>query len=295
MKKFVIALLIFTHCNTNQADEPKRKLGFILPPIESLLLPGFDQWWEGQNGKAFAFTGTAVTGIIIASMAATYVVNLPESQRSGLTSRDNSVRMFQLGGQMWLNSSFLSAYDSFRYAFHTREDDFPFLDKKETLGDVLTAPVHFEYLARWTTILPMAVMGALITLEAVQPNVRWRGAGGDDLFFAGAFSYGAGTSEEALFRGWMMPVLHYYMPLGIVSNTLTAALFGAAHISPTNPVPWPQFLIGLYLGMVTQHRGWSITESVFIHTWWDILAFVSGYALGDVNARIQFAPIMIRF
>ncbi|MEK7691696.1 MAG: CPBP family intramembrane glutamic endopeptidase, partial [Bdellovibrionota bacterium] len=98
-----------------------------------------------------------------------------------------------------------------------------------------------------------------------------------DVFFSGAFSWNAGTHEEAFFRGWLHPVFNEWIGVPWIANTLQASLFALAHL-PTNPLPWPQFMMGWYWGWLSTHRGWTLSESVFIHAWWDVMAFTFLYA-----------------
>src|SRR5690606_36713047 len=101
-------------------------------------------------------------------------------------------------------------------------------------------------------------------------NVR-----GKDFLTLSAISYNAGVGEEALFRGWMMPVWQETFHSKFWSNTITALIFAAGHISDELPVPWPQFAIGYYLGHLTQKNYWTLSESVFIHSWSYVIILAS--------------------
>ena len=60
------------------------------------------------------------------------------------------------------------------------------------------------------------------------------------------------------------------------SNAAQSLLFAAAHLN-TNPQPIAQLLLGYHLGYVTQKNNWTLGESIFIHTWWDVIAFSTIY------------------
>ena len=93
-----------------------------------------------------------------------------------------------------------------------------------------------------------------------------------------------------------MPVWMHYVESEILSNLFTSVIFAAAHISSQNPVPWPQFLVGFYLGQVAQWRDWTIAESIFIHTWYDVIAIAALYGLRDqAQLVVQLPPVVLRF
>ena len=77
---------------------------------------------------------------------------------------------------------------------------------------------------------------------------------------------------------------------------MTATVFAAAHYSNHNQLPIFQLLSGWYLGYVTQRNDWSVSESIFIHSWIDVIAFTAAFAFGkEKEAKIQLTPIMITF
>ncbi len=48
---------------------------------------------------------------------------------------------------------------------------------------------------------------------------------GSDAFYSGAYSYNAGVGEEAMFRGWLMPVFHQKFDSPFWANATTSVLF----------------------------------------------------------------------
>lgn len=120
--------------STELPHEPSRPRSYLFPPLASLLLPGFDQWWENQNRSALAFTGAAVGGLMLAGNAAS---RLPSNQQdtSDLDTRNDDRRTVLLGSQIYLASGSLSAYTSFRTAVRSRKarGEFEFLDRKSVV------------------------------------------------------------------------------------------------------------------------------------------------------------------
>lgn len=253
--------------------EPERPRNYILPPIASFFIPGLDQWWEDQIAPAGIYTGSAAVGVGLV-----FQNQIERSQLdSTSSSRDDSTRLFALGNQIYFAAGSFSAYHSFRSAAKSRQSqgEFNFLKIDETTDQLLTAPFQFHFLREPTTYLPL--LGLAIAVAADTSVFRNNGFNERDAAFGAAFSYLAGTNEEALFRGTMMPIFRENLRSDFWSNTGTAVLFSAAHMSGDNPFPWPQLIGGWYLGYLTQKNDWTLAESVFIHTWWDVIAFTAIY------------------
>ncbi len=292
--KITLLLCLFIAFFCSPASLAGEKKAFLFPPLLSLLLPGWDQWWENQNQTAAAYTGSALAGLTITSLA----VNSGDKVTSdGLLSEDDRARWAVLGGQIYFTAGLLSARESFRYAYQTRKEDFAFLTAEESTWDVLKAPFRFEFITRPSTFIPLLGIVGILAYEIHAGHEKFHSLTGGDLFFTTAFSYGAGTGEEAFFRGYLLPVAQHYTGERYVSNTLQALLFAFAH--RITPLPWIQFLGGWWSGFVTQENGGSIAESVFEHFWWDMLAF-SAYYLTKDRTHIQppplrLPPIVVRF
>ena len=290
-------------------SEPTRPRSDLVMPAFSFLLPGLDQWWEGQYAYGGIYTGVALGGVTYAmTIAAAHAeaaaeedveaggvdqTGNEEEDDSPIDEKDVTLRKVTLGLLAYQGSGGMSAYHSFRTAVRTRKSrgQYEFLAKEESPGEVMLAPLRFDYLTRPTTIVPLAIVGALAGLIlAGGPGEGYEDSAftGADAFFATAFSYNAGTHEEAMFRGWLMPAFREYTGDETVANAGSAALFALAHLN-TNPQPWPQFALGLYWGWLTQANDWTISEAVFIHTWWDVLVFTALYhykQAPDAEARL---------
>jgi membrane protease YdiL (CAAX protease family) len=273
-------------------DDPDRARSDIGAPLLSFVLPGFDQWYEGQTDAAVIYTVTALGGLV-------YAANIldanpqpePEPTAAGteeekeenetIDSKDNTQRKYVLGNLLYQGSGGFSAYHSFRSAVRTRQPrgQYEFLTQEETPLELLAAPFDFSYLGRSTTLIPLGIIGALsyLTLSSEPADDLEKDTfTGADAFFTGAYSLNAGTHEEAMFRGWIMPVMHEYWDSTFWSNAAQSVLFAAAHLN-SNPQPIPQLLLGYHLGYVTQKNSWTLGEAIFIHTWWDVVAFATIY------------------
>ena len=289
----------------NKPGEPRN---YVLSPIISLLLPGFDQWWEGQYLAAGLYSTTAILGYQYAALykddydrkiQSERYLRLSSEERENERTHGEIERKIQYGQQIAFAAGSFSAYHSFRTAVTTQQQygKFAFLNKEETPLDLLASPFHFRYLKQATTIIPLGIIAALhlVTINAnyskndefeKDPLTK------SDMAFTLGTSYNAGTHEEALFRGFLMPVLHEWMGNGFWSNTTQALVFASAHLN-TVKVPLPQLALGWHLGWVTQKNEWQIGEAVFIHTWWNVFAFLSTFQVKKRNPNAEIPPLLL--
>jgi len=266
-----------------------RKRNFLWPPIYSLAVPGLDQFIKGQTTAGVAFSGTAVGGLALYLVSGEHGIKNPDA-----LSLNDDQRSADLGLEIAQVSGFMSSYHAFRTAVITRPEDFSFLKHEESDFDILLAPVHFSYMLEPTTYLALLVGAAAIFADVKTSggNTNFGSPVLADGAFAGGFSYMAGTGEEALFRGTMMPIFRYYTDSNFWSNAITGTAFAAAHLG-TVQLPVFQLVSGLYFGWVTQKNEWAIGENVFIHAWYDVMAFVAGYAVDRHSSII--VPVSFSF
>ena len=109
-------------------------------------------------------------------------------------------------------------------------------------------------------------------------------------------SLGAGVSEESLFRGVFQNDFERRWGPGVGLVT-ASALFGIAHLSdPSSGSSWGQVgfasLAGLYLGWRYQRNGYTLSESVAAHFWFDLAAglavFLANPKENPLGAQIQY-------
>lgn len=287
---------------------------FWLFPALSMILPGLDQMIEGQWSYGLGYAGAFWGGVIGQLQQLDELQALVDSKRFGKLSDEEKAdelkfsevaRRSMLASQISLASGSFSAYHAFRTAVRSQQPygRFGFLKHEETLSDLLLAPFHFSYLKRPSTYVPLIVIASLWLAATELPPEHYaqRQLTSSDAFYSGAFSYLAGTHEEALFRGYLMPAMRESFSNDFWSNTLSSLVFAAAHLS-TVQVPVTQFFLGWHLGRVTQNNGWRIGEAIFIHAWWDVIAFAMNYQFryqegGDKKARLPLTlpPIALYF
>jgi hypothetical protein len=251
----------------------------VFLPIGSFVLPGLGQWVRGQNAYGSLYTGIAIAGSSYASVA-TGDLDKSQTKNPELGDKNIALRKFMLGLQTSQSMGGFSLYHTFRSSVWQRKPygQYSFLGQGETPLDLVKAPLAFENLTRPSTFIPLGVALGIGLYNANHPITGYHKEklSGADLAFAGGFSFNAGTHEEAVFRGWLMPLLHESGLSPFMANLSQASAFALAHIG-SNPVPLPQLIIGFHLGRVSQARSWTLQESIFIHTWWDVIAFTANY------------------
>jgi len=266
----------------------QEKKGLYLSPILSFFLPGFDQWAEGQYDAAVVYTGGKIIARGLGNSARQAFLNSgPASQinreiNRGIDSQSSGLRNVYLFSQYEMMAGGLSTYHSFRTIVESRPEDFAFMSNKDSFGELMTAPFDLSFFKKPTTYVPLAGLMALIARERIlegkgtSSGLSKKNLGADDLVYSGLFSYNAGTYEEMIFRGWLQPVVYYETKSPLVANLANSFAFGLAHAN-TIDIPVIQTMLGYYLGWLTMENGWSLKESIFVHSWWDLIAFLDSY------------------
>jgi membrane protease YdiL (CAAX protease family) len=262
---------------------PEHKRGLFWPQFGSLLLPGLDQWMENQHKSAIVYSGGAYLGLQLVVDAMT---NL---QKSGVTedkdyfvnlgSRNDDLRNLMMGSHIYSTMGYMSAYHSFRTAALSYETTgkFAFLPKDEKPLDLLLAPIDFTHLTKLRTVIPLGLLALALSRELKSDSTQHNSYSIKDQLYATGFSYGAGVGEEMVFRGWFMPMFYESWGSEIGANLFTSTVFALGHITASNKTPTAQFILGYYFGYLALANNWSLRESVFLHTWWDILIFSANY------------------
>lgn len=282
--------------------EPDRPRGIWVFPALSYLIPGFDQWWEGQYEAAALYSGSYLAASALEQHGEAMFVNANTAKEinlkleEGLGTQDNQLRNIYLFSQLKALTGGVSLYHSFRSSVRTRPDDFSFLGPEEQVSDLFAAPFDFTYITRPTTWIPLGVIAALTAYqiggttreEAKEQGFKPVKLGGDDLAYGAAFSYNAGTYEEMIFRGWLLPSVQYETSNAVLGNVVSSVGFALAHRG-TVQVPLAQLILGYYLGWVSMNNQYSLKESIFIHTWWDVIAFAQNYHFESTGSKSKLA------
>jgi hypothetical protein len=269
------------------ADRANFKSDWWLP-APSVFLPGFGQYFQGE-WPGLLYTGVAVGGLFMVAdgmseLLADDIEEVPDSPAAGTESP--AEREVLLGSLAYQGSGFLSAYSAFRSSvprFQAEDGKYRFLTTNEGVGALTVSPARFDHLAKASAFIPLGLLAGVAGYLVMDERSSHHGAdwtfSADDILFSWPMAYNAGVTEEALFRGWLLPVAYQYTGrTWWLANGAQAALFSLAHYGPGNRYPWPQALLGYYFGYLTRKNGWSLSEAIFVHSWWDAILFTAQYA-----------------
>lgn len=275
-----------------EVKRPPRGSQFLLP-YGSLLVPGLGQYVQGAPLQGAAYTATAVAGWMVAQTDDTdlLVGGLPRNGRDQFAYE---------GVHVALSAGMLSGWDSFRRAVPAlqQQGKYEFLTSQEDLGDLLTAPLDFSVLDRWTTWVDLAFTGLVtgLVLADRQPGRSYKPYRANDAAFITALSLNAGIGEEAMFRGWLLPVFHQTTGERFwIGNTLQAGIFGGLHAEQAGAFAFVQTAWALYEGWLTRRNDWSIRESIFHHFWYDMFVATAEFLSDERQATIRIRFPTIRF
>ncbi len=275
----------------------KRRGSVVWFPLLSYVAPGAGQYMNGQIGAGLIYSGVALAGLGTAVSAAVEINNDPNrNQRlDAIDSFDPLVRRYVWGLKTYDLAGSLSLYHSFQTTllFRKQQGDYAFLPQQaETTDELMLAPFEFSNLGRWSTILPLVIGAGVVIGAGATDNYDTRQLNSGDIAFASGISYNAGVGEEALFRGWMFPLLTeaYGVENVFWANLTQAAIFGAAHLSEDNRLPVFQLAAGYYFGWLAKKNAWSLREAIFVHTWWDVIVFTASFTQKNRKASI-YVPL----
>lgn len=286
--------------------DPDRPRSVFWAPLGSFVLPGLDQWVEGQYGAAAFYSGTTLASYRV--LRDQSVALRHERQRNHyeywtqeLQDADNlnneRMRRIQLSSQLAMAMGSFSTYHAFQSAVPTRRalGEYTFIKNPDTLQDIMKAPFEFHFLKRPSTFIPLAIISALnvAIISAPDSGLVRDPLTRSDVFYGTSTSLLAGTHEEALFRGWLLPLTYeQFNHDRLWSNLSTSLIFALMHMGTVDR-PIPQMLLGYHLGNVTMDNNWSLREAVFIHAWWDILVFSTTYAYHEQGKIAKLPPILL--
>lgn len=274
---------------------PPRRGSEFLIPAASLFLPGLGQLLQGAPSVGLAHLATAVAGTAVGRVGDpvgdTWGGELPRRPMDQLAEQGEHVMMTAVS---------LSAWDAFHRAVPAlqRQGKYEFLGPREHVGDLISAPFDHRFLRRWTTWVDLAQSIAVAALilsdrEAGAPGYPFRA---HDAAWVTSLSMNAAVGEEALFRGWLLPLAYQHTGQRFwVANGLQAGLFGAAHLPDAG---WLAVYIGgwaAWEGWIVRRNGWSIRESIFHHFWYDVAVISAALLTEEREAELRVTFPTIRF
>lgn len=254
-------------------------------PTGYLLLPGGTYFYEGdyKTGAAFAIpeVGLFTMGILIndkmGQQDKTPEINVP------------SLLSFQLYAvDKW------SYFQKEVLRVKTENPEFKLTIDDTPLSDLMVAPFKREVISS-----PLVVAFALLGIAdgiygypekkrsfsdidnvTAMGNRMSRDSGtGYYEGMAFAVSYGAGVSEEMIFRGFMLPVTDYKYGkrAGLVSSSLTFGLLHAFNPGLHNPAYTvaQATLAGFIFGYSVQKEDYKLSKAIAAHFWYDFFSMTT--------------------
>ena len=278
------------------ADTPAPPRGAELwLPLGSVIVPGLGQYAQGATRAGLAYTGASAGGY------ATFLLvgsNLSLDDLDDISARD------ELGAwavQLGQDAGLLSAYDSFHRSLPAlqAQGKYTFLARHDSTAALLKAPFEVSFLKRKSSYIPAAlVLAAVVAARAVGPGEgrEFAPVHPHDGLFALGLSYNAGVAEEALFRGYMMPVFRQHLgQRALPANALQSAFFAAAHGTLDPARLGFLFVSGLYDGHLVNRNKGSVRQTVFNHFVWDVLAVTGTLLTRERDRPAVYRAITIRF
>ena len=262
---------------------------------------------ERQYGAATGYAGITIISDIFAKKSirrereyrnSFAYQRLSEAQKENRDFFNEEVRKISFYNQLSDASRSMSAYHSFQTSVKINQKYglFNFIKHQDTPEQIAWAPFEFHYLTKPRTYLPLAFIASLAAAGMAwnledEENEK-RTLTNSDYYFSAASSYLAGTHEEALFRGWIQPSLRESTGSDFWSNAITSLIFARSHY-PKIEVPIPQLILGWHFGYIVQESGYSLREAVFLHTWWDVFAFLGTYQYQRRNPNAVIPPLWL--
>jgi hypothetical protein len=268
------------HVAPQAADSlrPPRFGSELLIPLSSAVLPGLGQVIHGAPATGAAYAGLVVGGLALTTVGDAWGASWEDLP---LTTRD---QIADQGAHLLMTALFMSPWDAFHRAVPAlqAEGKYQFLDRRESVRDLLTAPFDTRFLSRWTTWVDLAQTAAftVLVLADRKGGTDYHAFRGSNLPYAASLSMNAAVGEEAFFRGYVMPLVHENSGGRFwVANGTQAALFGVGHMAEGGDLLGPAVTgaWALWAGWVTQRNDWSIRESIFHHFWYDVAIVTAAY------------------
>jgi hypothetical protein len=278
---------------------PSQRRADLLLPLGSLLVPGLGLWFQHAPARGLVYQGVFLGGWVGSHV----VLDGKTVSIDDLDTFDGPTELGAWFRQLSGDAGFLSAYDSFHRSLPAlqKSGKYTFLTEPDAPGALLKAPGELHFLKQKSTYVPVALAVALSFAgrvagpEAGREFVPVRGR---DAAFSAGLSYNAGVGEEALYRGYLMPLLQQRLGgRARTANGLQAAVFAAGH-GDFSPLGFAShFGFGIYAGYLANRNRGSLRQNVFNHFLWDVVA-VSGSLLTrqrDRDTRERLPNVVITF
>jgi hypothetical protein len=269
-----------------------------LAGIASLFIPGLGQASNGDYGEAAAHFGVfavSVYGMVYYSGKDDF---LDEDERFDESNDrefiNRTTLKYDYAARLATDTMLYSSYAAYRDARARDNSGYRMSAPHESLTDLAVAPFSWQYLARPTTFIPLAIQAVGVFSSSFDYRIdRADDVSKNDLY---VFNFVANemtaVGEEAMFRGFLNS--EFSDRFGNIEGLLmSSAIFGLAHTGQGQTANALQAgLAGLYLGWVHQRNGFEVGEGVALHYWINVLAGIAAIQNGGsaqlLNLRLSF-------
>jgi hypothetical protein len=258
----------------------------VLAGIASLFIPGVGQASNGDYGEAAAHFGVFAVSAYGASYYARQDDFLDEDERLDEENDREIINRTTLGydyaARLATDTMLYSSYAAYRDARARDNSGYRLSAPRESLSDLAAAPFSWQFLARPTTFIPLAIQAAAVFSKGNHYRIdRASDVSKNDLY---VFNFVANemtaVGEEAMFRGFLNSEFsdRYGNGMGLA---ISSVIFGLAHSGQgQTAAPLEATVAGLYLGWVHQRNGFEAAEGVALHYWINVLAGIGAIQNG---------------
>jgi len=304
MRKIVICLIIiaitFINVQSQNTDSIFSKFRNKYP-FWSVLVPGATHFIDGNVGKGLAFS-LSETALITGGLVFNHAI-----QREN-TDAMNVPLLF--GQQVYV----MDKYDYLRKSLGLIKEFQPsFQYETASTKELMLAPFKLKNIFSGLCLgfIGYAVVDALISYHGTT-SYKYKDISkvyfinqyvnrNDGTAYYGAsaamVSYGAGVSEEMLFRGYMLPLFDLRMGQG-KGLALTTALFSAAHLPSYLQINNPYILLygvteittlGYLMGRNVQNHNYHLGQAIAAHAWFDFTVMVTAWLMNPESNPLGFS------
>lgn len=277
---------------------PAKAADPTLAGIASLFIPGLGQAANGDYGEAaahFGVFGVSLYGAIYYSRKDDFLdENARYDEPNDRELINRTTLKYDYAARLATDTMLYSSYAAYRDARARDNSGYRMPAPRESLAELAVAPFSWQYLARPTTFIPLAIQALGVFSSRYDYRIdRAADVSKNDLH---VFNFVANemtaVGEEAMFRGFLNTELsdRFGNTEGLL---MSSAIFGLAHTGQGNTANALQAgLAGLYLGWVHQRNGFEAAEGVALHYWVNVLAGIGAIRNGGnaqlLNLRFSF-------
>jgi CAAX protease family protein len=280
MKRVAVVLmnaLLFAAAPANAADP-------VLAGIASLIVPGAGQAADGEYGVAavhFGVFAVSAYGVVHYRHQDDYLD--PDQRYDADNNREfinRTTLRYDYAARLASDIALYSSYGAYRDARQRDNSGYRTPLPGDSLTDLAKAPFSFQYLARPTTFIPLAIEAAVLYHYNGRKDAygiyRANDVSERDLHvFNLTANEMTAVGEEAFFRGFLNNEFsnRYGDGWGVVASS---AIFGLAHTGQGQTAnSLEATAAGFYFGWLHQKNGFRAGEGAALHYWFNVLAGIS--------------------